>query len=63
MERILKTLGAENQKLLTGTIIYTADDEEPECGKCDHNCDGFNCSKYCGPEHGWNGYCRTEFNR
>lgn len=33
--------------------IYTADDEEPDCGRCD-NCDGsiLDCSKFCGPEHG-----------
>lgn len=32
--------------------IYTADDEEPDCGQCD-NCDGniLDCSKFCGLEH------------
>ena len=42
--------------------IYTADEEEPDCGRCD-NCDGsmLDCSKFCGPEHGWYGYQRTEY--
>lgn len=33
--------------------IYTADDEEPDCNKCDH-CDSmdYHCVRYCGPEHG-----------
>ena len=42
--------------------VYTADDEMPDCGRCDHICDGFKCDKSCGPEHGWWGYCRTEVN-
>lgn len=45
-----------------GLLIYNADDEEPDCGKCD-NCDGdseYYCVHSCGPEHGWNGYERTE---
>lgn len=40
-------------------IEYTADDEMPDCGQCDHVCDGFNCEKCCGPEHAWCGYRRT----
>lgn len=40
-------------------IIFTADDEEPECGQCDHICD-FDCENLCGTEHGWWGYERTE---
>ena len=43
--------------------VYTADDEEPDCGRCD-NCDtdaeDF-CAQSCGPEHGWYGYRRTEW--
>ena len=41
--------------------VFTADDEEPDCGRCD-NCDGSlrNCVKLCGPDHGWYGYQRTE---
>lgn len=43
-------------------VIYTADEEEPDCGQCD-NCDGsiLDCSKFCGPEHGWHGYQKTEY--
>lgn len=39
--------------------ILTADDEEPECGRCNHFDGGFDCEKHCGPEHSWNGYQRT----
>lgn len=43
-------------------IIYTADDEEPRCGRCDNVCDGNDelCAERCGAEHGWGGYSRTE---
>ena len=42
--------------------IYTADDEEPRCGRCDNVCDGNDelCVERCGTEHGWSGYSRTE---
>lgn len=40
--------------------IYTADDEEPDCNRCDHCCDDFLCVKQCGSEHGWAGYERVE---
>ena len=39
-------------------IEITADDEMPDCGKCDHCCDNFECGKLCGTEHGWCGYRR-----
>ena len=40
---------------------YTADDEEPNCGNCDHVCceSDYPC-KNCGPEYGWAYYTRTE---
>lgn len=42
-------------------IEYTADDEMPNCNQCDHVFDDkFNCEKFCGAEHGWWGYRRTE---
>ena len=44
-------------------IEYTADDEMPNCGQCDHFFDDFNCERCCGAEHGWWGYCRTEWIR
>lgn len=40
--------------------IYTADNEEPKCGRCDYFGGGFDCCGKCGAEHGWNGYKRTE---
>lgn len=41
--------------------INTADDEEPNCNRCDHCCeDDHYCSQLCGPMHGWNRYERTE---
>lgn len=43
-----------------GNIIYDADDEEPNCGCCDHVCDEYECDKYCGPDNWWTGYQRTE---
>ena len=45
-------------KIIGRNIVFTADDEMPDCLSCDHCdcCDG----KYCGPEHGWSRYERTE---
>lgn len=40
-------------------VSYDADQEEPDCGMCDHIADGFDCSGSCGPEHGWYRYQRT----
>ena len=37
---------------------FDADDEEPDCGRCDH-CDTC-CGEECGPEYGWAGYRRKE---
>ena len=43
------------------TIIYTVDDEEPDCNRCDHCCgEDYYCIKQCGAEDGWNGYERLE---
>lgn len=39
---------------------YTANDEEPNCLRCDHVCDRYDCCNLCGSEHWWNGYIRTE---
>ena len=41
-------------------IVFTADKEEPDCNRCDHCCDNYDCSRFCGPEHGWYGYSRSE---
>lgn len=42
-------------------VIYTVDDEEPICNKCDH-CyeDESYCENQCGANHAWNGYERVE---
>lgn len=40
-------------------IQYTADDEDPDCGRCD-NQDGRKICERCGPEYGWGGYTRSE---
>lgn len=42
-------------------IIFTADDEMPDCLMCDHCDDDCDCSKFCGAEYGWAGYKRTEW--
>ena len=41
---------------------YTANDEIPECGRCDQfdGSYGLKCKEWCGSEHGWLGYIRTE---
>ena len=41
-------------------VIYTADDEEPNCGRCD-SCNSNLCNK-CGPEYWWAHYRREERN-
>lgn len=42
-------------------VVYSADDEMPDCMMCD-NCDSnFNCIKNCGAKYGWSGYQRTEW--
>lgn len=47
---------------MSNVKIYTVDDEEPKCNRCDHVCDSdIVCQQYCGNEHYWNGYSRTEF--
>ena len=42
-------------------VIYNADDEEPNCMKCDHVCLTYElfCVK-CGPDYWWQNYKRTE---
>lgn len=39
---------------------YTADEEQPDCNRCEHVCEDYDCDNMCGPEHGWNGYERIE---
>ena len=40
-------------------VIYTADDEDVNCGQCDNCTENVDCSKFCGAEHWWQGYRRT----
>lgn len=41
-------------------IKHTANDEEPDCMCCDHVCGDGKACKYCGPDHWWARYERTE---
>ena len=42
-------------------ITLTADDENPDCGRCDYiNASEDLCVKLCGAEHGWSLYERSE---
>ena len=43
-------------KIIGRDIVFTADDEMPDCLACDY-CDNGNL---CGPEYGWARYKRTE---
>lgn len=50
-------------KIWDHCVIYTADDEEPDCMMCDHLCDhcrGSVLCKECGPKYGWHYYRREE---
>ena len=45
---------------MSGKIIYTADEEEPRCERCDNVCGSDDtCVNRCGAEHGWALYSRT----
>ena len=48
-------------KIWDHCVIYTADDEEPNCIMCDRG-DGSVLCKECRPEHGWHYYRREEQN-
>lgn len=41
-------------------IIYTVDDEEPDCNRCDHCGDDYICITQCFEENNWSGYERVE---
>lgn len=45
-------------KYLGSSIVWTADDEEPDCMMCDY-CQGSSLCEECGPEHYWHYYERT----
>lgn len=46
-------------KYTCNTIIWTADDEYPDCGVCD-NQDCYGRCENCGAEFGWRYYEREE---
>lgn len=46
-------------KIWDHCVIYTADDEEPNCIMCDHGEGSVLCDE-CGPEHWWHYYERKE---
>ena len=48
--------GTTNKEIKT----YTANDETPDCMRCEHVDGSFDCCGSCGPQHGWYGYIRTE---
>lgn len=41
-------------------VIYSADDEMPDCMCCDRCDSDFDYCNNCGAEYGWYGYRRTE---
>lgn len=51
----------EAKKYRPTGLKFTADEEEPNCGRCDHYWDGYDCCNKCGSEHYWCGYIRTEW--
>ena len=42
-------------------VIYTADDEEPDCNVCDNQDCTYYC-EWCGPTYWWRHYKRKEQN-
>ena len=46
-------------KIIGRYIVFTADDEMPDCMMCDR-CDDCDDGKLCGPEYGWARYQRSE---
>lgn len=41
-------------------ITNTVDNEEANCNRCDNCNDEEICKNYCGSEHGWGRYERSE---
>lgn len=56
MENYTKGKGVDMRE----EVIYTADDEEPNCNRCDNIECAYLCIHRCGAEHGWYGYERSE---
>ena len=48
-------------KIWDHCVIYTTDNEEPNCIMCDHG-EGSVLCKECWPKHGWHYYRREEQN-
>lgn len=53
---------AYSKTYLDKTTIYTADDEEPDCMKCDNVCASDSVCNICGPDGAWCNYKRTDIN-
>ena len=61
---------AERMDAMYKYEVFTANNEEPNCMRCDYVTDSVyedlkgkkhdRCVEHCGPEHGWNAYRRTE---
>lgn len=51
-------LGVDNNYLIDNYDIYTADDEEPICTRCEYFGGGFDCENSCGSKKAWCGYLR-----
>lgn len=47
-------------EIIRNKVIYTADDEEPDCGICDNQCYS-ECCQQCGNEYAWGYYKREEY--
>ena len=53
-------IGVDNNYLEDRYNIYTADDEEPICSRCENFGGGFDCEGSCGSRKVWYGYLRLE---
>ena len=53
-------IGVDNNYLEDRYNIYTADDEEPICSRCENFGGGFDCEGSCGSRKAWYGYLRLE---
>lgn len=58
-----RNLYDENGNVMCTKLLYVndADNEFPDCMKCDHMCGSQERCDKCGPEYWWAGYERTEY--
>lgn len=50
----------EYDEIFNTPRVHTADDEEPDCMRCDNVCASDEICNQCGPEGWWCHYRRTE---